>query len=119
MPIPPIEARPRQATKNTTTPVESRRYQQLATMVAPLIPDWSVEFHRDELGEWAIVIMPDDADDAVYPTLIVHTDGSVFHLDELRQDTFRKLSEHPTWTELLRAVRIRLTWEVPISATLH
>ena len=119
MPIPPIEARPRQPTKGSATPVESRRYQQLATMVAPLIPDWSVEFHRDEFGESAIVIMPDAADDAIYPTLIVHTDGSVFHLDELRQDTFRKLSEHLTWTKPLRAVRIRVTWEMPISVTLH
>jgi hypothetical protein len=88
-------------------------------MVAPLIPDWSVEFHRDELGEATIIIMPRDAEDDIYPTLIVYADSSVFHLDELRQDTFRKLSEHLTWTELVRAVRLRLSWEMPVSVTLH
>jgi len=88
-------------------------------MLAPLIPAWSVELHRDEFGEAAIVIMPDDAGDAIYPTLIVHADGAVFQLDELGEDTFHKLNEHLTWTELLRAVRIRLAWETPVSTTVH
>jgi hypothetical protein len=88
-------------------------------MIAPLTRDWSVELHRDEFGAASIVIMPDDAGDAIHPTLIVHAAGSGFHLDELGEDTFRKLGEHPTWTDLLRAVRLRLAWDMPFAATRH
>jgi hypothetical protein len=119
MPIPPIDARRTQSTPNGADPFESRRCQQLAEIIAPLVPDWSVERHCDEFGKAAIVIMSDDDDDANCPTLIVHTDGKVFHLDELRHDTFRKLTEHATWGELLRAVRNRVMWEMPVSPTLH
>ena len=118
MPIHPFEARPSQPTQRTA-PVEPRPCQQLAAMIAPLIPPWSVELHRDEFGAAAIVIMPGDADDAIYPPLIVHADGCVFHLDELGEGTFRKLSAHLTRTGLLRTVRIRLAWEMPVSATRH
>jgi hypothetical protein len=118
MPTRSIEAYPSHPTASTTLG-ESRRCQQLATVIATLIPDWSVELHRDEFGEATIVIMPDDPNDAIYPTLIVSRYDSIFYLDELRQDSFRKLSDHLTWTELLRAVRIRLAWEMPVSATLH
>jgi hypothetical protein len=119
MPIRLTEARRSQTTPNGADPFGSRRCQQLAEIVAPLLPDWSVERHRDEYDQAVIVIMPDDDDDANCPTLIVHADGAVFHLDELRQDTFRELSEHATWTDLLRAVRNRLMWEIPVSPTLH
>jgi hypothetical protein len=113
------EARRSQTTKNGADPFGSQRCQQLAAIIAPLLPDWWVERHCDEFGKAAIVIMSDDDDDDNCPTLIVHADGAAFHLDELRRDTFRKLTEHATWTELLRAVRNRLMWEIPVSPTLH
>jgi hypothetical protein len=118
MRIRPIEAHSSQSTKRTI-PGDSRQCQQLAAMIAILVPDWSVGRHFGELGESAIVIMPDDSDDAIYPTRIVHAEGSIFHLEELRQDTLHKPGEHWTWTELLRAVRIRPAWAMPVSATRH
>ncbi|HTB44466.1 MAG TPA: hypothetical protein VK741_12625 [Acetobacteraceae bacterium] len=118
MPSRLIEARRGQTAQSGADPFGSRRCQQLAAIIAPLLPDWSVERHCDEFGKPAVVIMSDD-DDANRPTLVVHADGAVFHLDELRQDTFRNLTEHATWTELLRAVRNRLMWEIPVSPTLH
>jgi hypothetical protein len=119
MPIRLIEARRIQSTKNGADPFGSKRCQQLAEIIALLLPDWSVERHCDEFGKAAIVIMSDDDGDANHPTLIVHADGATFHLDELRQDSFRTLAEHATWTEVLRIVRDRLMWEMPVSPTHH
>jgi hypothetical protein len=97
----------------------SGQCHQLAAAIAECVPDWAVELHYDEDGKPTIVIMPEDVDDTIGPTLIVYTSGSAFHLDELRCDAYRRLGEHFSWAEILRAVQIRLIWEEPFPTTLH
>src|ERR1700678_2590089 len=93
--------------------------QHLAAVVAELWPDWTVELHRDMHGKPLIVILPDDLDNDVDPTIVVRRDAAVFHLEELSGDTYRKLGEHWLWSDVLRAVRTRLIWEMPFPPTLH
>jgi hypothetical protein len=95
------------------------RCHELAGAIADCVPDWSVELHHDEDGKSAIVIMPEDLDDMIGPTLIVYTTGSAFHLDELCQDNYRRLGKNLSWAGVLRAVQIRLIWEEPFPPTLH
>jgi hypothetical protein len=97
----------------------SRRRAQLAAALAGCAPNWSVELHYAEDGEPAIVVMPDDPDDIVGPTLIVHNSGSAFNLDELCSDQYRRLGEDLAWGDIVRAVRIRLIWEESLPTTLH
>jgi len=63
--------------------------------------------------------MPDDLDDAVFPTLMVRSAGSAFHLEELFGDTYCELGEYQMWSDVLRAIRIRLIWAGPPQTTLH
>jgi hypothetical protein len=95
------------------------RCQDLAAAIAEFVPDWSVDLHYDEYGKAAIVIMPDDPDEDIRPTLIVYTTASAFHLDELHCDAYRRLGEHRGWADILRAVQIRLIWETAFPRTLH
>ena len=100
-------------------PLGAGRCRHLAAVIAEVVPDWVVQLHYDEHGKAAIVIMPENPDDVVGPTLIVYTSGSAFHLDELHCDAYRRLCEHRGWTDILRAVQIRLIWEMAFPTTLH
>jgi len=99
-------------------PLGPSECQHLAALVAELAPDGSVELRHDVFGSPTIVILPEDLDDANGPTLFVHRDGAVFHLEELRWGTYRKVDEFATWADVLRAVRIRLVWEAPFPTRL-
>jgi hypothetical protein len=114
-----IENRRSQPPTSHPTPLEPRQCEHLAAVVAELGPNWSVELHDDIPGKETIVILPDDPDEAIGPTLIIHADESAFHLEELDGDAFRKLGEHLVWADVLRAVRIRLVWEMPFPTTRH
>jgi hypothetical protein len=100
-------------------PLGPGQCEHLASVVAGLGPTWSVELHYDVLGQATIVVLPEDLDDAIGPTLIIHAGQSAFHLEELCGEAYRKLGEHLAWADVLRAVRVRLTWEMACSATLH
>jgi|HubBroStandDraft_3_1064219.scaffolds.fasta_scaffold844607_1 hypothetical protein len=100
-------------------PLGLEQCNQLAATIAGLIPNWSVELHHDVLRKPMIVILPEDLDDAIGPTLVVYADEIAFHLEELRWDTCRKRGDYCAWTDVLRAVWLRLFWEAPFAPTLH
>jgi hypothetical protein len=100
-------------------PLGPRQCRQLAAVLAGLDPDWCVELQHDVYGKPTIIILPEDDDDATSPTLILQTDEVAFVLDELGPDAHRKLGEYRAWNDVVRAVRIRLTWEMPIPRTVH
>ncbi len=100
-------------------PLGPEQCNRVAAAVVELLPDWSVELHHDELREPMIVIQPENLDDAIGPTLVVYRDETAFHLEELRWDTYRKLGDYRVWADVLRAVRVRLFWEMPLPPTLH
>jgi len=99
-------------------PLGMEKCRHLGAVVAELAPDWSVELRVDVLGAATIVILPENLYDVSGPTLFVHREGSAFRLQELRWGTCRKLDDYPAWSDILRAVRIRLVWEAPFPTTL-
>jgi hypothetical protein len=113
------ERRPSHPFTGGPEPLEPGQRLHLAGALAGLVPNWSVELHCDVLGEATIVVPPDDPDDDICPTLIVYADKSAFHLEELCGEDYRKLGVYRGWADVLRAVRIRLIWEMPIPATRH
>jgi hypothetical protein len=119
MPTAQFENRLSQLSTSALEPLGAGRRQHLAGVVAGFVPDWSVELHYDEYGKAAIVIMPEDMDDTIGPTLIVSTTGPDFDLDELRCDVYHNLGQHLSWSDILRAVRVKLAWEGSTPATLH
>ena len=93
--------------------------KHLTAVVTELVPDWSVEIHHDVHRKPMIVILPENLDDAIGPTLVVYGDDTAFHIEELRWDTYRKLGDYRVWTDVLRAVWLKLFWEMPSAPTLH
>ena len=100
-------------------PLGREQCDHLAASVAELMPDWSVELHLDVLREPMVVILAENIDDDIGPTLVVYRDETAFHLEELRWDAYRKLGTYQAWAGLVRAVRVRLFWEMPFPMTLH
>ena|SRR5271166_4175640 len=99
-------------------PLGPEECRQLGAVVAELAPDWSVELRDNVLGAATIVILPENLDAVSRPALFVHREGMAFHLEELRWGTCRKVDDYPAWSDVLRAVRIRLVWEAPFPTTL-
>jgi hypothetical protein len=108
-----------QAPTGGSATLRAQQCQHVAAVVAELRPDWSVELHDNPHGRTLIVILPDDLDSVVDPTIVVRGDDAVFHVEELCGDTYRKLGEHGRWGDVLRAVRRRLIWEMPFPPMLH
>ena len=114
-----IETRGGKPPTSCLEPLGPGRHRHVAAVVAELAPGWSVELHHDIHGKATIVILPADLDAEIGPTLIIDADEAAFHLEELNGDSCRTLGEHRVWADLLRAVRTRLVWELPLSATRH
>lgn len=92
---------------------------RIAATIAAAAPNWLAELHYDETGKPAIIIMDNDLDDDIAPTLIVQSGQMAFSLGELCGCMYRELGAYEVWADLLRAVRIRLIWETPASGMLH
>src|SRR5208337_2701960 len=91
----------------------------ITAVIACLMPNWSVELHHDVLRNPMIVILPENLDDAIGPTLVVYRGKTAFHLEELRWDSYRRLGGYRAWSDVLQAVRTRLIREMPSLTTLH
>lgn len=117
--VKPIEYRPSRHPAHALGPLGLEQCNDLAVLIAGLMPDWSVELHYDVQCKPMIVILPVDLDDATGPTLVVYGDETGFHLEELLWDTCRKLGDYQLWTDVANAVRIRLVWQMPLATTLH
>jgi len=113
------EARGGKSPASRPEPLGPGRHRHVAAVVAELGPSWSVELHHDIHGKATIVILPADLDAESGPTLIIDAGEAAFHLDELDGDACRRLGEHLVWADLLRAVRIKLVWEMPFPPTRH
>jgi hypothetical protein len=100
-------------------PLGQKQCKHLIAVIAELVSDWSVELHLDVLRTPMIVILPETLDDAIGPTLVVYRDETAFHLEELRWDASRKLGDYRAWEDVLRAVCLRLFWQMPNAPTLH
>jgi hypothetical protein len=100
-------------------PLGQEQCNHLTAVLAELVPHWSVELHLDVLRKPMIVILPENLDDAIGPTLVVYRDETTFHLEELRWDNYRKLGDYRVWTDVLRTVWDRAFWEMPFAPSLH
>ena len=92
---------------------------QLSAALVGAVPNWWVELDYDENWNANIVIIADELDEGIFPTLIVRTDQTAFRLEEMHGGKSRILGEHRAWCNLLRAVQIRIFWETSTSAALH
>jgi hypothetical protein len=99
--------------------LSAEHQHRISAAIAAAAPNWLAELHYDESGKPAIIIMDNDLEDDIAPTLIVQSDQIMFSLGELCGCMYRELGEYEMWADLLRAVRIRLLWEKQASGILH
>jgi hypothetical protein len=93
--------------------------RHLAAALSGFTPSWSVAIQYDVRGRATIVAQPEDFEHVVAPTFFIHVARSAFHLEELCGEDCRTLGEYWVWADVLRAVQIRLTWDMPIATTQH
>jgi hypothetical protein len=115
----PLEARRTEPPTRIPEPLGHGHCRHLVVVVAEVGPNWSVELHDDVPDKATIVVLREDPHDAMGAILIVHADESAFHLEELHGNAYRKLGRHLVWDDVLRAVRIRLIWQMPFPPIRH
>jgi hypothetical protein len=79
-----------------------------AGAIADVAPDWSVELHQAFHGESSLMLMPEDADDAIGPTFVLHRRQGTFQLDQYQWDTYSEIGAFNSLRAAVLAVRRRL-----------
>jgi len=82
----------------------------LASVLAALVPYWTV---NSDLKSIIIISPPNMSDDGLL-ALSIYAEKAAFSLEELYEDTERRLTTYDTWDAVFRAVLVRLipfmTW---------
>src|SRR6185312_15031507 len=76
--------------------------------VGAVAPDWSVELHYVCSGDANLVIMPEDADDALGPTFIIRRAGGALCLDQFHWDDYSQIGSYAHLHDAVDVVRTHL-----------
>jgi hypothetical protein len=85
-------------------------------------PDWSVELHCICSGEANLVIMPEDADDALGPTFIIRREGGALCLDQFHWNDYSQIGSFVHLRDAVAVVRTHirgLASVTPVSRMRH
>ena len=113
---------PGQCQPSTNGMFGQRDLTLVSKAIGAAAPDWSVELHYICSGEANLVIMPEDADDALGPTFIIRRDGGALCLDQFHWDNYSQIGSFVHLRDAVDAVRayIRgLASAVPVSRMRH
>jgi hypothetical protein len=86
-------------------PLDDVDLSSFADAIVQFVPDWSVELHRTFCGEAALVMMPDDADELIWPTFVVRRDGTSFLLELFQWNIQSTVGTYATLGDVVRSVR--------------
>lgn len=89
-------------------PLNDVDLSRFADAMVEFVPDWSVELHRTFGGEAALVMMPDDADDLIWPTFVVRRDANSFLLELFQWDIQSTVGTYATLGDVVCSVRAML-----------
>jgi hypothetical protein len=96
-------------------------YMQRA--MAEIAPDWAVEMEGICSDEAALVVVPEDGDDATGPSFVVSRETYGLRLSQLHWDTMTEVGVFASLTDVVTALQVRLAFcidmTLPASVTLH
>ena len=96
-------------------------YMQRA--MAEIAPDWAVEMEGICSDEAALVVVPEDGDDATGPSFVVSRETYGLRLSQLHWDTMTEVGVFASLSDVVTALQVRLAFctdmTLPASVTLH
>jgi hypothetical protein len=109
----PVSADPREgaALHSTISAVDDlgqRELILLADAVASVAPNWSVELCHVFSEGAHLVIMPEDANDVLGPTLIIRHASDAYYLDQFHWDHYKELGTFTDISKLVSTVRMQI-----------
>ena len=90
--------------------------------IAEVAPSWSAELTQGFPNESSIVLMPEGADDAIAPTLVLYQDGDAYRLDQFQWDDYTPVAEFKTLRDAVLSIQALLLVFVattPVSTARH
>jgi hypothetical protein len=96
-------------------------YMQRA--MAEIAPEWAVEMEGICADEAALVVVPEDGDDATGPSFVVNRETYGLRLSQLHWDTMTEVGVFASLSDVVTALQVRLAFctdmTLPASVTLH
>lgn len=103
-------------------PIGHAALTTVADVISVVAPAWSVELSQAFFGESNLVIMPEDADDAVGPTFVIYRDKGGFCLDQVQWDDTSAIGIYaslPAATDAVVLMLAGLAGAMPMPSTLR
>lgn len=102
----------------------SRRDLQIVeAMLADFGPQWSVELHGISAEDTSLIILPEDGEDALGPSLMISREGYGLRLDQIHWDELTEMGTFPTLGNVVDAIARVLQgysdFKLPASVTIH
>lgn len=82
--------------------------QVILNVIAELAPGWTAELTLEMAEDASIVLMPEDANDAIAPTLILYQNGIVYSVDQLHWDQYSTCGQYRSLPDAVFAVKALL-----------
>jgi hypothetical protein len=96
-------------------------YMQRA--MAEIAPEWAVEMEGICADDAALVVVPEDGDDATGPSFVVNRETYGLRLSQLHWDTMTEVGVFASLSDVVTALQVRLAFctdmTLPASVTLH
>jgi hypothetical protein len=107
----------------TPAAFSGRDLQIVEAMLADIAPAWSVELHGVSAEDTSLIILPEDGEDALGPSLMISRENYGLRLDQIRWDELTEIGTFPTLGDVVDAIAHILQdysdFKLPQSATIH
>jgi hypothetical protein len=107
----------------TPATFSGRDLQIVEAMLADIAPQWSVELHGISAEDISLIILPEDGEDALGPSLMISREDYGLRLDQIRWDELTDMGTFPTLGDVVDAVARILQdysdFRLPLSVTIH
>ena len=91
--------------------------------MAEAAPDWSVELQGICSDEATLVLLPEDGEDAMGPSLLVSRDSQGFRVDQVHWDVVTEIGIYASLLDVVDVLRLHLAFcsrfGVPALMTVH
>ncbi|HET6606031.1 MAG TPA: hypothetical protein VFG62_05150 [Rhodopila sp.] len=101
----------------------SRDLQIVEAMLADIAPQWSVELHGISAEDTSLIILPEDGEDALGPSLMISREDYGLRLDQIHWDELTEIGTFSVLAEVVGAIARILQnysdFKLPASVTIH
>jgi hypothetical protein len=101
----------------------NRDLQIVEAMLADIAPQWSVELHGTSAEDTSLIILPEDGEDSLGPSLMISREDYGLRLDQIHWDELTEMGTFSTLGDVVDAIAGILQtysdFKLPASVTIH